>query len=216
MDGSPLTFSFDAGLDAALTRGWTGWIEVARKKGLERTAEWLMRRDETGLDLSDLAPLLETLLESSSPFDRAMAASELAELTEMEDDEMAATLWEGVMICGREASDSEVYFEGLSQLAEIEMEYGDPQSAAALYIDFLNWAREPDHSTEAEAILSAFDQIIALAESDGAPAESAAFANAQARFFRSVDGDESRIVSENWEPHRDPYLVWNDSEIPAI
>ena len=74
----------------------------------------------------------------------------------------------------REAADSEVYFEGLSQLAEIELEYGDPQAAAALYIDFLNWAREPGHSTEAEAILTAFDQIIELAESDGAQNEAAA------------------------------------------
>jgi hypothetical protein len=210
MDGTPLNFSFDAGLDAALTKGWTGWIETARKKGIERTAEWLLRRGETGLDLSDLEPLLETLLESSVPFDRAMAASELAELTEVEDDAMAATLWEGVMVSGREAGDSEVYFEGLSQLAEIELEYGDPQAAAALYIDFLNWAREPGHSTEAEAILTAFDQIIELAEGDGAPTASAEYAHAQTRFFRSVDGDDSRIVSGNWEANGDEYVVWND------
>jgi hypothetical protein len=210
MDGTPLNFSFDAGLDAALTKGWTGWIETARKKGIERTAEWLLRRGETGLDLSDLEPLLETLLESSVPFDRAMAASELAELTEVEDDAMAATLWEGVMVSGREAGDSEVYFEGLSQLAEIELEYGDPQAAAALYIDFLNWAREPGHSTEAEAILTAFDQIIELAEGDGAPTASAEYAHAQTRFFRSVDGDDSRIVSGNWEANVDEYVVWND------
>jgi hypothetical protein len=210
MDGTPLNFSFDAGLDAALTKGWTGWIETARKKGIERTAEWLLRRGETGLDLSDLEPLLETLLESSVPFERAMAASELAELTELEDDAMAATLWEGVMVSGREAGDSEVYFEGLSQLAEIELEYGDPQAAAALYIDFLNWAREPGHSTEAEAILTAFDQIIELAEGDGAPTASAEYAHAQTRFFRSVDGDDSRIVSGNWEANVDEYVVWND------
>jgi hypothetical protein len=210
MDGTPLNFSFDAGLDAALTKGWSGWIETARKKGIERTAEWLLRRGETGLDLSDLEPLLETLLESSVPFDRAMAASELAELTELEDDAMAATLWEGVMVSGREAGDSEVYFEGLSQLAEIELEYGDPQAAAALYIDFLNWAREPGHSTEAEAILTAFDQIIELAEGDGAPTASAEYAHAQTRFFRSVDGDDSRIVSGNWEANGDEYVVWND------
>jgi hypothetical protein len=210
MDGTPLNFSFDAGLDAALTKGWTGWIETARKKGIERTAEWLLRRGETGLDLSDLEPLLETLLESSVPFERAMAASELAELTELEDDAMAATLWEGVMVSGREAGDSEVYFEGLSQLAEIELEYGDPQAAAALYIDFLNWAREPGHSTEAEAILTAFDQIIELAEGDGAPTASAEYAHAQTRFFRSVDGDDSRIVSGNWEANGDEYVVWND------
>jgi hypothetical protein len=210
MDGTPLNFSFDAGLDAALTKGWAGWIETARKKGIERTAEWLLRRGETGLDLSDLEPLLETLLESSVPFDRAMAASELAELTEVEDDAMAATLWEGVMVSGREAGDSEVYFEGLSQLAEIELEYGDPQAAAALYIDFLNWSREPGHSTEAEAILTAFDQIIELAEGDGAPTASAEYAHAQTRFFRSVDGDDSRIVSGNWEANDDEYVVWND------
>ena len=210
MDESPLTFSFDAALDAALTKGWAGWIEMARKKGVERTAEWLVRRDEAGLTLSDLDALLTTLLESSSPFDRAVAASDLAELTEMEDDAMAATLWEGVLVSGREAADSEVYFEGLSQLAEIELEYGDPQAAAALYIDFLNWAREPGHSTEAEAIFSAFDQIIELAESDGAPTASAAYAHAQTRFFRSVGGDDRRIVSENWETNDDPYVVWED------
>jgi hypothetical protein len=210
MDGNPLTFSFDAGLDAALTRGWSGWIDVARAKGIERTAEWLQRRSEIILDLSDLEPLLEALLEASSPFDRAMAASELAELAEMDDDALAATLWEGMMVSGREAEDSEVYFEGLSQLAEIESEYGDPQAAASLYIDFLNWAREPGHPTEAEAILTAFDQIAGLAEADGAQLEAANYLHAQTRFFRSVDGDDSRIVTENWEPNVDPYVVWSD------
>ena len=58
MDGMPLTFSFDTGLDAALTKGWAGWIETARAKGIERTAEWLLRREETGLDLSDLASIV--------------------------------------------------------------------------------------------------------------------------------------------------------------
>jgi hypothetical protein len=210
MDGTPLNISFDAGLDAALTKGWSGWIETARKKGIERTSEWLLRRVDAGLELSDLEPLLETLLHGALPFDRAMAASELAELTELEDDAMAATLWEGVMISGREAADSEVYFEGLSQLAEIELEYGDPQAAAALYIDFLNWARESGNSTEAEAILTAFDQIIEMSESDGAPTASANYAHAQTRFFRSVDGDDSRIVSGNWEANDDAYVVWDD------
>ncbi len=210
MDETPLTFSFDAALDAALTKGWNSWIETARKKGVERTTEWFIRRDETGLSLSDLDSLLATLLEGPSSFDRALAASELAELTELEDDALAATLWEGVLVSGREAADSEVYFEGLSQLAEIELEYGDPQAAATLYIDFLNWAREPGHSTEAEAIFSAFDQIIELSESDGAPTASAAYAHAQTRFFRSVDGDDTRIVSKNWEANDDPYVVWSD------
>jgi hypothetical protein len=210
MDQTPLTFSFDAGLDAALSRGWSGWIEVARKKGVERTTEWLLRRDETGLDAGDLEPLIEAVLASDSPFDRAMAASELAEYIEVDDDALAAILWEGVLRSGREANDSEVYFEGLSQLAEIETEYGDPQAAAALYVDFLNWARESGHSTEAEAIFTAFDQLIALAEADGAPAAAASYAHAQSRFFRSVDGDDTRIVSEDWDPTAPPLAVWED------
>jgi hypothetical protein len=210
MDGTPLTFSFDAGLDNALTRGWTGWIEVARKKGLERTTEWLLRRDETGLDPEELEPLVEAVLESDSPFDRAMAASELAEYVEVEDDAMAAILWEGVLISGRDANDSEVYFEGLSQLAEIESEYGDPQAAAALFVDFLNWSRESGHSTEAEAIFSTFDRLIQLAEADGAPSAAAGFGHAQTRFFRFVEGDDARIVSEDWDPSAPPYVVWTD------
>lgn len=210
MDGTPLTFSFDAGLDNALTRGWTGWIEVARKKGVERTTEWLLRRDETGLDPEELEPLVEAVLESESSFDRAMAASELAEYVEVEDDAMAAILWEGVMVSGRDANDSEIYFEGLSQLAEIESEYGDPQAAAALFVDFLNWSRESGHSTEAEAVFSAFDRLIELAEADGAPAAAAEFSHAQTRFFRFVDGDDTRIVSEDWDPAASPYVVWTD------
>lgn len=210
MDGSPLTFSFDAGLDLALTQGWDGWIEVARKKGVDRTTEWLARRDETGLDLEELEPLIEAVLESESPFDRAMAASELAEYLEVDDDAMAATLWDGVLRSGREANDSEVYFEGLSQLAEIELEYGDPQAAAALYLDFLNWTREPGHSTEAEAIFSAFDQLIQLAETDGAQTAAAEYGHAQTRFYRFVDGDDGRIVSEDWDSGRNHYVVWTD------
>jgi hypothetical protein len=210
MDGSPLTFSFDAGLDLALSRGWTGWIDVARKKGVERTTEWLLHRDETGLDPEEMEPLVEAVLESDSPFDRALAASELAEYVEVDDDAMAAVLWEGVLISGREAGDSEVYFEGLSQLAEIESEYGDPQAAAALYVDFLNWTREGGHSTEAESIFNAFDRLIELAEGDGAPAAAADFGHAQTRFFRFVDGDDTRIVSENWDAKTEPFAVWSD------
>lgn len=210
MSETPLTFTFDAGLDNSLQRSWSGWIETARKKGVERTTEWLSRRDETGLDPIELAPLIEAILQSDSPFDRAMAASELAEYIEVDDDAMAATLWEGVLLSGREANDSEVYYEGLSQLAEIEIEYGDAQAAAALYVDFLNWTREPDHSTEAEAIFSAFDQLIMLAEADGEPAASADFGHAQTRFFRFVGGDDSRIISENWDPASELYVVWSD------
>jgi hypothetical protein len=210
MDGTPLTFSFDAGLDNALTRGWSGWIEIAQKKGVERTTEWLLRRGETGLDPGEMEPLVEAVLESVSPFERAMAASELAEYVEVEDDATAAVLWEGVMISGREANDSEVYFEGLSQLAEIESEYGDPQAAAALFVDFLNWSRESGHSIEAETIFSAFDRLIELAEADGAPGAAAEFGHAQSRFFRFVDGDDTRIVSENWDPANMSYAVWDD------
>jgi hypothetical protein len=210
MSETPLIFSFDAGLDNALTRGWTAWIETARKKGVERTTEWLLRRDETGLDPEELEPLVHAILQSDAPFDRALAASELAEYIEVEDDAMAATLWEGVLVSGKEANDSEVYFEGLSQLAEIESEYGDPQAAAALYLDFLNWSREPDHSTEAEAIFSAFDQLIMLAEGDGAQTEAADFGHAQTRFFRFVEGDDARIISEDWDPGRPHYVVWSD------
>lgn len=210
MSETPLTFSFDAGLDSALTRGWTGWIETARKKGVERTTEWLLRRDETGLDPEELEPLIQAVLQSDIPFDRALAASELAEYIEVEDDAMAATLWEGVLVSGKDANDSEIYFEGLSQLAEIETEYGDPQAAAALYVDFLNWSREPTHSTEAEAIFSAFDQLIMLAEADGAQTEAADFGHAQTRFFRFVEGDDARIVSDEWDPGREPYVTWSD------
>lgn len=210
MDETPLTFTFDAGLDLALTRGWATWFEVARKKGVERTAEWLLRRDDIGLDAGELAPLIEGVLESETAFDRALAASELAEYVEVDDDALAATLWEGVLVSGRDAQDSEVYFEGLSQLAEIEIAYGDPQAAAALYVDFLNWTREAGHSSEAEAILSAFDRLVALAESDGAPAAAAAYAHAQTRFFRLVDGDDARIISDDWDPSRGAFVVWSD------
>ncbi len=210
MTETPMTFSFDPGLDLALTRGWATWIDVARNKGVERTAEWLLRRDEIGLDPDELDALITTLLESESAFDRSMAASELAEYVADEDDAVAAVLWEGVLTSGRDANDSEVYFEGLSHLAEIEDDYGDPQAAAALYVDFLNWTREPGRSTEAEAIFSAFDRLIELAESDGAPAAAAGYGHIQNRFFRFVDGDDSRIVSDEWDPGELPYGVWTD------
>ena len=210
MDATPLNFSFDAALDSALTRGWSSWIETARKKGVERTTEWLQRRDEPGLDPADLAVLIEGVLQDDSPIDRAMAAAELAEYSQVEDDALAATLWEGVLVSGREANDSEVYFEGLSQLAEIELEYGDPQSAAALYIDFLNWVRESGHSVDAESILASFDQIVELATGDGAAAAAASWSHRQSRFFRSIDGDETRIVDVDWEAPGTVYVVWED------
>lgn len=211
MSDTPMTFSFDPGLDLALSRGWSFWFEIARKKGIERTTEWLLRRTETGLDPNELEPLVRTLLGDETSFDRAMAAAELAEYVEDEDDGLAAILWEGVLLSGREANDSEVFFEGLSQLAQIENDYGDPQAAGALYVDFLNWVRDSGHPTEAETIFSAFDRLIELAEEDGAPAAAASFGHAQTRFFRFVDGDDGRIVSEDWEPTEPGFTVWSDS-----
>ncbi len=210
MTETPLSLSFDPGLDLALSRGWALWVDVAKKKGVERTTEWLLRRDEPGLDPEELEPLIATLLDNDSSFDRAMAASELAEYVEDEDDAMAAVLWEGMLLSGRDANDSEIYFEGLSHLAEIENDYGDPQAAAALYIDFLNWVRESGHPTEAETIFSAFDRIIEFAEEDGAPRDAAGYGRAQTQFFRFVDGDDGQIVSDDWVPGEPPFSVWRD------
>lgn len=205
-----MTFSFDPGLDLALSLGWAKWIEIARSKGAERTTEWFVRRNDIGLDTSEVAPLIAAVLDGETSFDRAMAASELAEYVEGEDDAVAAVLWEGVLISGRDANDSEVFFEGLAQLAQIEEEYGDPQAAAALYVDFLNWVREGDHPTEAETIFNAFDRLVALAESDGAPMAAATFGHAQSRFFRAVDGDDDRIVTSDWDAAHPVYSVWAD------
>ena len=51
---------------------------------------------------------------------------------------------------------------------------------------------------------------IELAEADGAPTAAADFAHAQTRFFRFVDGDDSRIVSEEWDPASAAYVVWDE------
>ena len=210
MSEAPMTFSFDPGLDLALSLGWSKWIEVARNKGVERTSEWFLRRNDLGLDPGELEPLVAALLDDGAPFERAMAATELAEYVEDDDDAVAAVLWEGVLVSGRDANDSEIFFEGLSQLAQIEDDYGDPQAAAALYVDFLNWVREGDHPAEAETILGAFDHLISLAEADGAPMAAANFGHIQTRFFQSVDGDDRRIVSADWEPGQPAYAVWTD------
>lgn len=212
MDPTILNFSFDPGLDTALLGGWDRWFATAKKRGVERTTEWLMRRVESGLDPADAAELIGTLLESEALVERAMAASELAEYVEVDDDALAGTLWEGVLRAGRDANDSEIYFEGVSQLADIERDYGDLQAAAQLYADFLNWAREPGRSTEAEAIFTAFERLSELAEDDGQPAAAATFAHRQHRFFQSVDGDDRAIVSEDWEPGSSPYTIWTDGD----
>jgi hypothetical protein len=206
---SPLTVSVDAGLDLALAGGWAGWRSTASRRDLEAVTRWLISRLPEGVEPDDVEEPVQMLIGESAPEDRAMAAVDLAELFEADDPGFAAVLWESVLEAGKETSDAELVFEGTSRLAALEEDYGDPLTAAEFYIEFLNWRRQDDHASDAESVLTAFDEIIRLAAADGAPRAEAEFTHNQAQFMRDVEAESPAAEVGDWAPSLPPFAAWD-------
>lgn len=206
--GQLLTFTTNPKLDTALQTGWESWEEAARAEGPQRVAAWLAHRLRNPALKTDLAETIESLLTAEEPEERALSLSEIAEIAETRDDLLADTLWEGVLAAGFDSEDADLIVEATSHLAAIAEDHGDPLAAAEYQIDFLNWRRQPEHTSDPEAVASAFDEIIRLAQLDGDRRAAALFEFRQAQFTRLVESDDDRATTGDWESDGTPYASW--------
>lgn len=214
MDGTPqpLRLTRSPRLDTALRLGWDPFSRTLAAAGAADASRWLASR----LGDDDLAAIAEPLLVAAiagdagaDADDAAEALFSLAELAEdAEDDLLADTLWEGVLDRARALTEGDLIAEATRRLAAIAERHGDPLAAAEFHIAFLNWRREADHGADAEDVEVAFDEIIRLAETDGAPRAVAEYAYRQAQFTRLLDGDDPRTVEGDWDPNAPPYEGW--------
>ena len=161
---SPLRLTRSPRLDNALRLGWESFSRTLAAAGPQDAARWLSAR--TGdPELAEVAePLLASAL-GGDPDEAADALFGLAELAEeTEDDLLADTLWEGVLDRAREIGDGDLIAEATRRLAALAERNGDPLAAAEFFIEFLNWRRQPEHSSDPEDVEVAFDEIVRLAD----------------------------------------------------
>jgi hypothetical protein len=195
-------------LDNALRLGWESFSRTLAAAGPEDAARWLSAR--TGdPELAEVAePLLASAL-GSDPDEAADALFGLAELAEETEDELLAdTLWEGVLDRAREIGDGDLIAEATRRLAVLAERNGDPLAAAEFFIEFLNWRRQPEHSSDPEDIEVAFDEIVRLATADGAQQAAALYAYRQVGFTKLLDADDPRAVEGDWESDSLAYETW--------
>ena len=205
---SPLHLTRSPRLDNALRLGWESFARTLAATGPEDAARWLAAR----VDDPELAEIAEPLLAAALSDDgeeAAEALSDLAELAEETDDDfLADTLWEGVLDRARSIGDGDLIAEASRRLSGLAERLGDPLAAAEFHIGFLNWRREPEHSSDPEDVEVAFDEIVRLATGDGAQKAAAEYAFCQAGFTRLLDADDPRAIEGDWETHRNPYESW--------
>lgn len=206
--GQLLSFTPNPKLDAALQTGWDAWYAAARAEGPERVTTWLAHRLRNPALKTDLQETIETLLTADEPEERSLALSEIAEIAETHDDFLADTLWEGVLAAGFESQDADLVFDATSHLAAIAEDHDEALAAAEYYIDFLNWRRQPDHTSDAETVESAFDEIIRLANLDGDRRAAALFEYRQAQYTRLTESEDDRATTGDWESDGTPYASW--------
>ena len=205
---SPLHLTRSPRLDNALRLGWESFSRTLAAAGAPDAARWLAAR----VDDPELAEIAEPLLAAAISEDGEEAAEALFGLAELaeetQDDLLADTLWEGVLDRGQEEEDGDLVAEATRRLAGLAERLGDPLAAAEYHIGFLNWRREPDHSSDPEDVEVAFDEIVRLATADGAQQAAAEYAYRQAAFTRLLDADDPRAVEGDWEARGNPYESW--------
>jgi hypothetical protein len=206
--GSPLNLTTNPRLDTALQQGWRAWEDAIRAAGTAATTSWLMARADGELERDDLADPVAALLGAEDEEERATVRAELAELLDGIDDAVAETLWEGVLAHGEATDDAETIFDATSHLALIAENTGDPLAAAEYHIAFINWRRQPGHIADPELVQSCFDEIIRLAEIDGAQTAVAEYTFRQANFTRLAETDDEAPTEGDWECDAIPYTSW--------
>jgi hypothetical protein len=207
---SPLRLTRSPRLDNALRLGWESFSRTLAAAGPQEAARWLSAR--TGdPELTEIAePLLAAAL-GDDPDESADALFGLAELAEETEDELLAdTLWEGVLDLSRGAADGDLMAEATRRLSALAERNGDPLAAAEFFIDFLNWRRQPGHSSDPEDVEVAFDETVRLANADGAQQAAAQYAYRQVGFTKLLDADDPRAVEGDWESDSLPYQPWSE------
>ena len=205
---SPLRLTRSPRLDNALRLGWESFSRTLAAAGPQDAARWLSAR--TGdAELAEVAePLLASAL-GGDPDEAADALFGLAELAEETEDELLAdTLWEGVLDRTREIGDGDLIAEATRRLAALAERNGDLLAAAEFFIEFLNWRRQPEHSSDPEDVEVAFDEIVRLATADGAQQAAAQYAYRQVGFTKLLDADNPRAVEGDWETDSLAYQTW--------
>jgi len=203
-----LSFTVSPRLDAALGRGSDDWLTAARALGLAGTLRWLGERADLSEQLEDVRDVVEALL--AADHDEAVGLmSELAELVTGDDDVLAEVLAEGVLAHGIAIGDAEVIVDAVGHLAELAESAGDPLTAAEYHVDFLNWRRRPDSSSDADSVAGSFDEIVRLAEADGATQAAAIYGFRQVAYQRLADADAESATTGDWDPKTPPYESWS-------
>ena len=205
---TPLTLTVNPRLDAAVQAGWEAWEGAARGEGAAAVAGWLAQRAGDPALRPEALPAVRAVLEATGADEAVEARVELAELLDGLDDLVADTLWEGVLAAGREAADPDALFEATGRLAAIAEGHGDALAAAESWIGFLNWRREEGHASDPEQVETAFDEVVRLAEQDGAQAAAALYGYRQARYTRLLEAEDERAVVGEWEEDARPYAGW--------
>ena len=207
--GSPLVFSANPRLDGALANGIDAWEAEVAERGVLATAKWLMQRSaEVQLDTEFVYEAIENLLTSERRDDRMLARAELAEMVQAGDLTLADLLWFAVRDTAIDLGDADMIAEASTHIGEIAFEVDEPTTAAEVWIDFLNWRREPDSTSDPETVLTAFDEVIRAAEMDGAHTDAARFSYLQVQFQALVDTEDERAKVGNWMPNETPFNVW--------
>lgn len=207
----PLTFTRNPKLDFALLFGWERWIAAARAAGIDAVAAWLASRAQDA-DLAAtarefLTPVLADQSDAEERFEGLVSLAELAE--EMADDRLADAFWEGALDEGVDAGDPDAIVEATTRLAALAERNGDALAAAEYWIAFLNWRREPDHSSDPEQVEDAFDEIVRLAELDGARREAAIWAHRQAEYAWLAEDDDERAIVGDWTGGAGAWAGWS-------
>nr|MBA2277688.1 hypothetical protein [Chloroflexia bacterium] len=76
------------------------------------------------------------------------------------------------------------------------------------HLHFLNWRRQAERSADPELVQTGFDEVVRLAEQDGARTAAAQFAYRAASFTRLTEADDPRAAEGDWERDRTPYASW--------
>lgn len=207
--GSPLSLTTNPKLDAALAQGWQAWEASISDAGTAAATRWLAARTGGEVDAEELREAVDAVLAAADADDRVLAQAELAELLDGADDAVAEVLWEGVLAHGDASGDAETIFDAVSHLATIAETSGDPLAAAEYHIHFLNWRRRPGHSADPELVQTSFDEVVRLAERDGAQTEAALYTYRQAGFNRLAEQEDERAAEGDWERDPAPYASWS-------
>lgn len=207
---TPAAFSTEPQLDGQVLAGFDAWIEVAGAVGPIRTTQWLERRwEEDEFPFHVIFAGVERLLKQPRPLDLAACVptcQDLAERLRPGDAEMSELFWQPVIRWAMETGDSELLLRAAEAATAILNTFDEPRTVGRIWLDVLNWSRQPGRETATDVVETAFERVIAAAERDGAQLYSARLEFAQVQFHRSHATAET--VSGDWHTNTELFALW--------